>query len=357
MGGGKASTPPARDLYAETSDTLRAQVDLAPELYAAEAQFRPLYNQLDLQSLEEMLMGTKGGTRTVSRTVDDVTPAGFYDAQGRLVSTDPMWKPTAQQRVDARRYGEADPMGGVVWRQQQVTPRTFNETVTSPEQRGILSIYEQDLMPALNRMESQATKDRLAGEMDLLRQYGPETTRLLRESSGNAGLLAELERQSMSELQAGARLDPSLRRETQQAIRSAQAARGMGYGMGDLAAESTMTALQAEQLRRNRQQFAMQTAGLLQQTGADPFMALFSRPSQSFSSMGQTAQQGMGMAKTAGPQLFNPESQYAQDLYNTNYNAQAAANIANANAKSAMTGSLIGAGGAIAGAAIGAIAL
>ena len=55
MGGTNVEAPTPRDYGSETRDTLQAQVDLAPELYAAQARFGPLYQDLDL--LNERLDG------------------------------------------------------------------------------------------------------------------------------------------------------------------------------------------------------------------------------------------------------------------------------------------------------------
>jgi hypothetical protein len=47
-------------------------------------------------------------------------------------------------------------------------------------------------------------------------------------------------------------------------------------------------------------------------------------------------------------QLLNPTQQYAQDVFNTNYNAAAASNIANANKQAGLAGSAIGTTGQVA---------
>lgn len=61
MGGGKSpKAPPPRDYYKETSDTLKAQIKYAGPLAQAEAEFRPIYNKLELDSYKNMLLGSKG---------------------------------------------------------------------------------------------------------------------------------------------------------------------------------------------------------------------------------------------------------------------------------------------------------
>jgi hypothetical protein len=60
--------------------------------------------------------------------------------------------------------------------------------------------------------------------------------------------------------------------------------------------------------------------------------------------------QALGMNSQGGPLgLLNPESSYAQDLHNTNFNALVNQAIANANNKNALIGAGISAAGSLAG--------
>ena len=52
--GTKIKAPPPRDYAKETRDTLQAQIDLAPQLYAAEERFRGKYAQLDLDIAKKL---------------------------------------------------------------------------------------------------------------------------------------------------------------------------------------------------------------------------------------------------------------------------------------------------------------
>jgi hypothetical protein len=157
--------PPPRDYGQETRDTLQAQVDLKPQQYAAEAQYQPLFTQLNLNNLATSLRGT------------DQAP-------------------------------------------------------------GLLELYEQDISPALSRVQNQDRDSRIAGELGAVQRYAGDVTRTLREASGNAPLVDELNRQAMEELQAGAGLDPSLANELEQGVRAGQAARGFGFGAPDAVAEA-----------------------------------------------------------------------------------------------------------------------
>lgn len=63
MGMYSADAPRARDYGQETRDTLEAQIDLAPDLYAAEASDkfgRGAYAQLDFQILKDIMQGKDG---------------------------------------------------------------------------------------------------------------------------------------------------------------------------------------------------------------------------------------------------------------------------------------------------------
>lgn len=95
--------------------------------------------------------------------------------------------------------------------------------------------------------------------------------------------------------------------------------------------------------------FAAQLVGLRQATASDPFQAVLGRPSAAFAQAQGMQNQGVGLQQIAGPALFNPESSYANNIYGGNQQAQNAANIATASNRAAITGSIIGAAGKIAG--------
>lgn len=332
---GNVEAPPPRNYGQETRDTLQAQIDLAPQLAATEARYRPVYTALDLADLNYMLRGS------------DAIPQISFDQ--------PVSRTTTTESANPRE-GLGGGKGGT-----EASPNRTNMTTVEEQympamlgqQKGVLSLYEEDIAPSLSRIEAAERNSRIAGEMDAIGKYAGGVSRTLREATGNAPLLDELNRQALEEIKSGARLDPSLRREVQQSIRAGQAARGMGYGMRDLADESTMTALQAEQLRRNRQAFAQSMVGMNQATGGDPFMAILGRPSQVFQATQGVGAQAYGMSQSMGPKLFNPESQYAADIYNQNYQGQLAARTATAANKSAILGGAIGAVGSIGGGFLG----
>tara|TARA_Y100000593_G_scaffold93634_1_gene189262 strand:+ start:577 stop:1458 length:882 start_codon:yes stop_codon:yes gene_type:complete len=185
-------------------------------------------------------------------------------------------------------------------------------------ERGLLDIYGQDIVPSLAQTEAGAARYARASDVADVTALGQSATEALLASDPEKRAVSdELMRQARAELEAGATLDPSLRREAQQAYRNAATARGMAYNPNSAAEEAYFTGLQAEQLRRQRQAFAMQALGQRQGMTGDPFMAILGRPSQSFSASQGFGQQGFATTQTS-PGLFSPESQYAGDVYASN---------------------------------------
>lgn len=77
MGMYSADAPPPRDYAKETRDTLEAQIELAPDLYAAEASQeygRPAYAQLDLEILRDVMKGKDGEQGLLDLYEKDIMP-------------------------------------------------------------------------------------------------------------------------------------------------------------------------------------------------------------------------------------------------------------------------------------------
>jgi hypothetical protein len=140
-----------------------------------------------------------------------------------------------------------------------------------------------------------------------LQQYDPTA----------AGLLGQLGTQAQVQLGTNGALDPGVQRMVQQSTRGAQAARGLGYGPGDAAEEQFYMTQTQEQRRAANQAFAGQVAQQQQQFYRDPYSIM------------------SGMAPVGNtPSLITP--QQSDSMLGTTYNAGAATNIANQNAKLAM---------------------
>lgn len=275
--GTKIKAPPARDYGKETYDTLQTQINLAPDLYAAEEKFRGKYAQLDL----------------------DIA--------------------------------------------KQLAPDLLNLYETSQRRLGAL---DRETLAAQREADISAIED-----------YGTRAMQGYRAAADaanpeQAALMAELNKQALSDLQLGGQLSASEQRDLQQAARGAQAARGFGYGINDAAIESWAQMQGSDQKRRQRQGFAQSMAGLNQANSVDPFMAILGRPSSMTPAMtGSFVGQAQGFNPGA---MFSPESQYAADIYNQNYQGQLAARTATAKNRAAMIGAGIGAFGKMTGSSVAA---
>ena len=62
-----------RDYGDEMKDTLEDQIRLAPDLYAAEEEYRPRYADLDLQIARDNLLG-RNGQPGMLQTLEDIQP-------------------------------------------------------------------------------------------------------------------------------------------------------------------------------------------------------------------------------------------------------------------------------------------
>lgn len=270
MGSTKVQAPPPRDYYKEMSDTIRAQIDMAPKLLEGERRLVPQWQQLQY----EQMMGQANNLKTFYRSV-------MGDSADLL-----------------RDYGN-----------------TFSSAL-APIAQGARATYDQSL-------------------------------------GGGAELQNLMRTQAMAGLNAGMGLTPDMERLAGQMGRAGATARGLtnsaqGIGMETLAGYNL--GLQREATSRN---FANQVLG------NDVSMAgnAYSSYGAPLVSSGLGALSPMGLAGQAtqynqnlGPQYLQPESQVAQNIYSSNYNAELQARVATAQNKSALTsGILSGVGSALGG--------
>tara|TARA_Y100000310_G_scaffold93845_1_gene91419 strand:+ start:2455 stop:3300 length:846 start_codon:yes stop_codon:yes gene_type:complete len=204
----------------------------------------------------------------------------------------------------------------------------------------LLDLYEssQSRLGAMDREQLGLQRE---GDIAAIEKYGGRARAALDAANPEqAALLRELNAQAQSDLSAGGQLSGWERREIQQSSRAGGAARGMGYGSQDVAMESLAQLQGANTRRRQRQGFAQSMVGLNKATAADPFMAILGRPS----SMNPMMSGGVvGQAGGFNPgAMFSPESQYAGDIYNQNYQGELAARTASAKNKASMIGAGMG---------------
>ena len=71
---GDVDSPPPRNYGQETRDTLQAQVDLAPQLFASEAKYRPQYADLEKRMMLEQ-MGVDPSKGLLQAYEEDFAPS------------------------------------------------------------------------------------------------------------------------------------------------------------------------------------------------------------------------------------------------------------------------------------------
>ena len=239
---------------------------------------------------------------------------------------------------------------------------------------------ERQYRPQYTQLDNDMARIALVGDkgnngmLDIMARYGPEMARInqaaltaqrqgdiadVQNLAGSsrtaydqlnpegAAMLQRINALRMEELQNPYAMSAGQTREAQQAVRSAQASRGMGYGPTDAFSEAMYLGDRSQELYNQRLAGAGQTIGLNQSFYGDPFQQILGRP-------GTTNAQGLyQQAARIGPeQVFDPYSGYYGEAYASNANAQNADRIAQINANAAVKGSIFGAVGNLGGAAI-----
>lgn len=238
---------------------------------------------------------------------------------------------------------------------------------------------------ALDAINARLTDGRTAGPlMPALNQLGRSTIDTA-TAAGPSALRTELEQQALGDLQLGRFLNPEEQRAAEQSARQAYADRGLAYSPGAIGAEILNRDAYATNREALRRQFASGVHGLgmredesllNRRIGAGNlgvaieglndrdrnyvFQALAANQGPVNAALGFFNQRAAVSPMDASNimqgssgliQGFAPLLNYGSDLYNTNFNAQAATSLANAKARNDLTGAGIEAVGSIIGGA------
>jgi hypothetical protein len=221
---------------------------------------------------------------------------------------------------------------------------------------GMLSLIGGAL-PQLDTM-TNASADRLAaGDTARLGANAPALLGTMAAANPNQGpLLGQLNQSALTGLQAGDKMTPAQLEQFQQYMRGAQASRGMGFGPSDALQETMGEQNFGQQLLGQRQQFGTQVAGVNQNDSQSKMQWLLQWLKSGGNNVGQAtnmASGGLNAQNQFATPMFNPQNSYAANIYDTQFNAQQASNIASANNKTAVTSALIGVGGKLLGGGMG----
>jgi len=220
--------------------------------------------------------------------------------------------------------------------EQQFKPG-FIDTALAGVKRGTpdwLSLFGTDTGSALGTQLGANTGAR-AGQVADIGNLGGAAAAAVRGVNPTGSALADqLAGVSSKELAAGTQLDPASVSRITQGVRGDWAARGLGQSAPAQLDEAVNLATAGQNVLAQREAGAQQAAAVEQGAITNPALSVLetqsNAPALGQSLLAQTA----GLTEGAGPTLINPQSNY--DIFNTAYNARAAANIAGANNQAAL---------------------
>jgi hypothetical protein len=183
--GTSVSAPEPRNYGQETRDTLQAQLDLAPQKYAAEAQFAPKYQALQLgllqQATPELLRLYK---EQIAPTMGEVEAAARSRSRAGDIADISALGPQARAAIKAASPEQA----------------ALADTLTAQAQSGLAA--GSRLTPEQQRMVEQQTRSGLAAR-GLAQGPSGALQEAVRSQMAGAGLQQQRQQQAMGALQAG----------------------------------------------------------------------------------------------------------------------------------------------------------
>jgi hypothetical protein len=220
----------------------------------------------------------------------------------------------------------ADTIGTLIARSPEIRTMQFQDQLAAleamrrlaPAQAEVGLNFESTYGPLLRASESEANRQSRAGEIYNIQQLGP----LLRQAEQAydptaAAIRNQLGSDILSELQAGASLDPAMRRQFEQQVRRGQGARGISFGNAPISEEALYVGDRAQALRQQRQQAASNFLNMQAATTANPTQFVTGRQA----TMATPVQTNVGSTMGFFPQL-NAQTVDANNLQSRlNYNA------------------------------------
>ena len=322
----KPKAPKPRNLGQEASDALTAQERNFGRQSTLDR--RQSFNSLGLQ--RELLLGGQGSGSTLWMGKDGKP----LDPEWQTYLNDPLT--TEEDRASyTKQYGFTAT--------QQ--PGTGDPGLLATY-RDVLTQYGPQFSTGIGQVDPRGA----ALDEQMLAQARQELTQ------GGGPLDKYMEQDALSQLSYGSQLDPVDLRQLQQAYRGSQGARGMGWGPGDAAQESLGVLAGGQALRQQRQAYGLNAAQNARAGRAQSqnFASAVSANRFNTRTAPVIGMLGLNSASNSAGGLqqssqFNPFSGYAQDLNNTNFNAQAAAQIAGYNQRQNSIAGLTSSAGNLAG--------
>lgn len=198
---------------------------------------------------------------------------------------------------------------------------------------GFLNYGATTVNPALQGQLGQGNAWQNQETLGNLQKYGGALVNAQRDANPELGNLQRtIGAQTQADLALGRQASSAQLRDAGQSARQAYAARGMVMSNPAISSEILNRYNVGEQRYQQRLGNAQSAGQFLSQTSLDPYAAINNSQNQAAGLMNQGTNLQMGMRGNYGPKLSDPYAKYAEDLYNTNFNAEESAKIANAQA-------------------------
>ena len=216
------------------------------------------------------------------------------------------------------------------------------------DEPGMLAQYEGTIAPSLRRVDAANLAAQREGDISDVERLGARATAAMEAADPTSQRFdKELSGQLFSDLQDQGRLSAKELRASRQGARQSYGARGLLYSPAAAQQEQYQEFMTRDTKRQRSQQQAAAYMTQRKNMYGDPFMSVLGR-SSGIGSQGQSfLSGGRAQVGASGPGLFQPESGYAQQMYNQQWQGQMAASTANAANSAALTGAGIGAAGSI----------
>lgn len=326
------------------AESLQTQIRLAPEQFAAEAQFAPQYANLYQGIMRDVLLGSDQAPGLLS-TYSQAAPA-ISDLQAQLNRAQRQADITDVQQLGGaatQAFQQANPQ--LMALQSAATERALNPA-NAVSGVGMAPRLSAGQNPLLGLMGLQAAEGLLSGG-----QLSPyETSRIAGQVAEQYGTMGRAQdpiaaataalqldaatraRQQAAQQYAGQVADAfSQQQQLGLAAQQGTGQLGLGYGTANQQAQYQNALL--------NQQALQQAAGIAGATAQDPYALILGRSGGFGQLAGLTGQAGSFGTST---QNFNPFNQSIMDIYAGNQANQLAANVATANANASRTAGIFG---------------
>ena len=178
----------------------------------------------------------------------------------------------------------------------------------------------QGLMPGYAGLEADYARMRQEAQQKALQERGAGFVEAYQTAGGARDLLSGLRKYAEQQQALGGDFSPEEQRMIDQQTRAGYAARNTLLGGQSNLAEVMNRYSYRTGRERERQGYAAQTAGFLQQQAA-PAMASFQATPDFANMLGGATQQTYAQQQLAGPQYFNPESALSAQIGSQNLQA------------------------------------